>query len=60
VRFEEIKGPAFILYWSWSVKGNFLEFFKPQNWWKAEKRWDRLFRAVECGIPDELTGSATE
>ena len=58
VRFEEMKGPAFILYWSWSVKGNFLEFFNPRNWWKAEKRWDRVFQPVRCEVPPELAGSA--
>lgn len=57
VRFEEMKGPAFILYWSWSVKGNFLQFFNPRNWWKAEKRWDRVFQPVRCEVPPELAGS---
>ena len=59
VRFEEMKGPAFILYWSWSVKGNFLQFFNPRNWWKAEKRWDRVFQPVRCEVPPELAGSTT-
>jgi signal peptidase I len=48
VRFEEMKGPAFILYWSWSVNGNALQFFNPVNWWTADKRWDRVFRRVKC------------
>jgi signal peptidase I len=59
VRFEEMKGPAFILYWSWDVKGNFLQFLNPVNWWKADKRWDRLFQSVECGFPPELEGTET-
>ena len=59
VRLEALKGPAFILYWSWKVNGNFLHFFNPRNWWKAEKRWDRIFQAVECGLPPELDGTAT-
>ena len=48
VRKEELKGPAFILYWSWDVNGNMLSFFNPINWYTAEKRWDRVFQSVEC------------
>lgn len=48
VRLEELKGPAFILYWSWDVNGNMLSFFNPVNWWSAEKRWDRVFQRVRC------------
>ncbi len=53
VRFEELKGPAFILYWSWDVNGSFLQFLNPINWWSAEKRWDRVFRRVKCETPPE-------
>jgi len=56
VRFEEIKGPAFILYWSWSVNGNALQFFNPVNWWTAEKRWDRVFQRVRCERPSATGG----
>lgn len=55
VRREEMKGPAFLLYWSWDVRGNFLQFFNPLNWWSAEKRWDRIFRPVRCGLPETLS-----
>lgn len=51
VRFNELKGPAFILYWSWDVNGNALEFLKPSNWWSAEKRWGRIFQRVRCDPP---------
>lgn len=51
VRLEEMKGPAFILYWSWSVNGNALQFFNPVNWFTADKRWDRVFRRVRCDAP---------
>ena len=51
VRFSELKGPAFILYWSWDVNGNALEFLKPTNWWSADKRWGRVFQRVECDDP---------
>jgi signal peptidase I len=53
VRFEEIKGPAFILYWSWNVTGNFFQLLNPINWLTAEKRWGRIFQRVKCG-PVEL------
>jgi signal peptidase I len=48
VRLEELKGPAFILYWSWDVNGNMLSFFNPMNWFTAEKRWGRVFQRVRC------------
>lgn len=53
VRFEEFQGPAFILYWSWDVNGNFLQFLNPLNWWSAEKRWSRIFSQVRCLEPAE-------
>jgi len=53
VRLEEMKGPAFVLYWSWSVNGNALQFFNPANWWTADKRWDRIFSRVRCQTADE-------
>ena len=53
VRAEDLKGPAFVLYWSWDVNGNMLSFFNPVNWFTAEKRWDRVFERVRCEpIPD--------
>ena len=48
VRHQELKGPAVILYWSWNVNGNMLSFFNPLNWFRAEKRWDRIFQRVRC------------
>jgi signal peptidase I len=48
VRLQEMKGPAFLLYWSWDVNGNALQFFNPVNWWSAEKRWSRVFQRVRC------------
>ncbi len=61
VRFEELKGPAFILYWSWSVNGSFLQFLNPINWWSAEKRWDRIFQRVGCSeVLDFPKGGASE
>jgi signal peptidase I len=60
VRLEEIKGPAFILYWSWSVNGNAFEFFNPGNWFTAEKRWDRVFSRVRCASPDDQRSAQRE
>ncbi len=45
VRFEEFKGPAFILYWSWDWNGSWGELLQPRTWWSlfSEKmRWDRI------------------
>jgi len=52
VHFNDFKGPAFVLYWSWNHNGNFLSFFNPVNWFSIEKRWSRLFRRVRCGDLD--------
>jgi signal peptidase I len=61
VRLEEIQGPAFILYWSWNVKGNVLQFLNPVNWWSAEKRWDRIFRRVKCGpVQGAIAGAGAD
>jgi signal peptidase I len=46
VRFAEIKGPAFILYWSWDFNGSWLEVFNPVTWWTVEKRWSRMGNPV--------------
>ena len=57
IRLEEMKGPAFFLYWSWDVNGNALQFFNPVNWFQADKRWDRVFDRVRCEpVPDEGSG----
>jgi signal peptidase I len=45
VRFEEFKGPAFILYWSWDWNGSWGELLLPTTWWSlfSEKmRWERI------------------
>ena len=56
VRLEEMKGPAFFLYWSWDVNGSAVQFLNPINWFTAEKRWDRIFTRVAC----ESASSAAE
>jgi len=47
VRKAEIKGPAFILYWSWDFNGGWIELLDPRTWWNAEKRWDRIGASLE-------------
>ena len=47
VRLNEMKGPAWILYWSWNYAGGWLQLLNPLTWWSTEKRWDRLGDRVE-------------
>jgi len=47
VREAEIKGPAFVLYWSWDFNGGWLELLDPRTWWNAEKRWDRIGQGLD-------------
>jgi signal peptidase I len=50
VRLEELKGPAFILYWSWNFNGSWAEVLNPVTWWTVEKRWGRIGDRVKCDI----------
>ena len=43
----EIKGPAFMLYWSWSFNGDWLELLRPVTWWGADVRWGRIGQAIQ-------------
>lgn len=47
VRLAEIKGPAFMLYWSWDFNGGWLELLSPSTWLDAEKRWDRIGSSLD-------------
>jgi signal peptidase I len=45
VRFEELKGPAFVLYWSWNWNGSWGSLLSPLTWWdlfSERMRWDRI------------------
>jgi signal peptidase I len=46
VRRAEIKGPAFLLYWSWSFTGGWLELADPRTWAAVGVRWNRIGRAI--------------
>ena len=39
---DQIKGPAFLIYWSWKYDGGWLELLNPLTWWRTEKRWERV------------------
>jgi len=47
VRKAEIKGPAFILYWSWSFNGGWLELLNPLTWWNTDIRWSRIGNSLD-------------
>ena len=50
VRLAEIKGPAFVLYWSWNFNGTWGELLDPRTWWvllTQKMRWDRLGDRIE-------------
>jgi signal peptidase I len=45
VRLEELKGPAFILYWSWDFDGGWASLLNPLTWWDLlvhRMRWGRI------------------
>ncbi len=50
VRLAEIKGPAFVLYWSWDFNGGWLELLNPLTWLDLlvnRTRWDRMGDRVD-------------
>lgn len=49
VRLAELKGPAFVLYWSWDWNGSWAELLNPLTWWELmteHMRWDRIGRGI--------------
>lgn len=45
VRLAELKGPAFVLYWSWDFDGSWLSMLSPLTWWDLlvhKMRWERI------------------
>ncbi len=51
VRLEEVKGPAFVLYWSWDFNGSWGSLLNPVNWWDLlahRTRWGRIGDGVGC------------
>ncbi len=50
VRLSEIKGPAFVLYWSWNFNGSWAELLDPRTWWDLlgrQMRWDRIGDGID-------------
>jgi signal peptidase I len=48
VRFEEFKGPAWRLYFSWDFNGGWLELLNPLTWVGADWRWNRFGARIAC------------
>jgi signal peptidase I len=49
VRLTEIKGPAFVLYWSWDFNGSWGQLLNPLTWWElltSKMRWDRIGNGI--------------
>ncbi len=47
VQRADIKGPAFVLYWSWNFSGGWRELVDPATWRAADVRWDRIGRLIQ-------------
>lgn len=50
VRLAEMKGPAFVLYWSWDWNGPWTELLSPLTWWDLfteRMRWDRIGDGIQ-------------
>ncbi|MEE8476416.1 MAG: signal peptidase I [Myxococcota bacterium] len=49
VRLSEIKGPAFVVYWSWNFNGSWGELLDPRVWWDLlgrQMRWGRIGEGI--------------
>lgn len=45
VRLADMKGPAFVLYWSWAWDGPWTQLLNPLKWWELltqRMRWERI------------------
>jgi hypothetical protein len=45
VALADLKGPAFVLYWSWDWNGGWASLLNPLTWWDlvtTRTRWDRI------------------
>jgi signal peptidase I len=50
VRMIDLKGPAFVLYWSWNYNGSWAGLLNPLTWFRLlsdETRWGRVGDAIE-------------
>jgi len=49
VRLADMKGPAFVLYWSWAWDGPWTDLLNPVTWWDLlakRTRWDRIGHSI--------------
>jgi len=49
VRLADLKGPAFVLYWSWDWNGSWAELLNPLTWWELmteHMRWERIGHGI--------------
>jgi signal peptidase I len=49
IRLADMKGPAFILYWSWDWDGPWLQLLNPFTWWDLlahRMRWSRIGHTI--------------
>jgi len=50
IRLADMKGPAFVLYWSWDWDGPWIELLNPVTWWKLlteRMRWSRIGHGIQ-------------
>ena len=50
VELADIKGPAFLIYWSWNWTGSWASLLNPVTWWELftqKMRWDRIGQTIE-------------
>lgn len=58
VRLAEVKGPAFLLYWSWDWNGSWLSLLNPLTWWDNlvhRMRWERVGDRIGCKAPSKAS-----
>jgi signal peptidase I len=49
VRLADMKGPAFVLYWSWDWNGSWTQLLNPLTWWELlteRMRWERIGHGI--------------
>jgi signal peptidase I len=50
VDIDQIKGPAFVLYWSWDWDGSWAQLANPVTWWDlltTRMRWNRIGNTIQ-------------
>jgi len=51
VPMEDVRGPAFLIYWSWNNRESWLAMLNPWTWIKllwSETRWERFGGSLSC------------